>query len=257
MKPPDMEFARAYANPPVLEALCEVRFTSATWNESIAHTFLEEVKEFFPHRLVGGTQDDEFIEKGRDDEPDVETDSIRELFLSKKGDGIVQIAKSLFVFNQLVPYRPFDEWREDALKGLLAYMRLISPTGIERIGVRYLNRFEIPGNPVKMEDYFNVYPMLPRGLGDDHFEFSNNVTIPMGDDGHTLELTFRSRGDEKLSHEKHILMLDLHARSPVSLEAHREVIEKHIMLAHRNVVRAFEGTITERLRELMGRKEQQ
>jgi len=257
MKSPKKDFARAYANPPVLEALCEVRFASATWCDSIVHTFFEEVKEFFPHRMVGGTQADELIERESGDTSNAGTDSARELFLSKTSDGIIQIAKGLYVFNQLAPYRPFSEWKEDAIEGLIAYMRLISPKCVERIGVRYLNRFEIPGNPVKMEDYFNVYPMLPGGLGDGHFEFTNNVTIPMGDDGHSLEFTFRSLGGDNLSPVKQIFLLDLHARSPNSLEAQKAEIEKHIVLAHNNVVKAFEGTITERLRDLMGRKEQQ
>ena len=134
-------------------------------------------------------------------------------------------------------------------------MELASPQNVNRVGIRYMNRFEIPGNVIMLEEYFNVYPMIPQGLGESHHEFLTRAVVPMGDRGHSLEFSFSSRGKESLVPGKKVFALDLYARSFVAVGLDMVEVRHNVVIAHKNIVKAFEGTITDRLRDLMGRKE--
>ena len=246
------EPARSYLNPPATESLCEAWFLGTTWNDALVDGFFERIKKSFPHQI-----DDEPAHiKALADEHDLMTENQfpRKVFLSDDGESIIQIEKDLYIFNQLNPRRVFSEWGESALRWLSVYMELASPQNVNRVCVRHMNRFEIPGTTVTLEDYFNVYPMIPQGLGESHHEFLTRAVVPMRDRGHTLEFSFSSRGKEGLTPERQVFVLDLYARSFVGVGLDMVEIRRNVAIAHKNIVKAFEGTITNRLRDLLGRK---
>lgn len=52
---------------------------------------------------------------------------------------------------------------------------------IIRIGVRYINRIDIPidkQGKIKNEDYLNIYPHLPESIDKPMFNYLNQVTLP-------------------------------------------------------------------------------
>ncbi len=246
---------RSYRNPPVVEAFCEVYFTSSSWDDSVPEEFFKQIKDMFPRQEERMVRHAEITV----DEDNVKTDlqhrPPRKLFIAKTGDGIIQITRDLFIFNQLTPYRHFDEWKEHLFRGLSIYKKLTSPQSIERIGIRYMNRFEIPGTETAMEDYFTVYPTIPLGMGNRHRGFLIRFEIPLEDQGPSLLFTLSSVDAETRSLDRQSFMLDLYAKIPLAIEPDETELKRHITLAHKNVVKAFEGSITDNLRALFNKKE--
>ncbi|MHB1620439.1 MAG: TIGR04255 family protein [Sulfuricella sp.] len=73
---------------------------------------------------------------------------------------------SSFALSQLAPYQGWDHFFERFVRDWALWKRTIGFQTISRIGVRYINRIDIPvkGSITKYEEFLNVYPKLPESL---------------------------------------------------------------------------------------------
>ena len=122
---------------------------------------------------------------------------------------------------------------------------------VSRLGLRYINRVAIPGARVRMEDYFTIYPNLPPGLGDTHGPFLVQVEVPRFEQGHTVLITFGTAPAQDIGKEEHAFMLDLYDILQLDESLDEIDLKKEILLAHDNIVVAFEDSITDQLRDLL------
>ena len=247
---------RSYQHPPVVEALCELFFEESSWNDSLPEAFFESVKDVFPKRQIKDRQEVKVTM-----EEDVASAGVHKLtpviqFVSDQSDQIIQVAENLLVVNQLRPYRHFEEWEGLIYEGLSIYNELASPKKITNIGVRYINLFEIPGPRFPMESYFNVFPNLPESLGDVHGSFSIKVDIPQPDQGHSVLITLATTTVETPTPGSQAFILDLHDRTAPDFGPREiDLVRDTVRIAHNNVVKAFEDSITDHLRELFEREQ--
>ena len=254
--PSQTDSGRLYRNPPVVEALCEVYFTSSHWDDSIPNSFYAEIKDRFPN------QDEQLLHRV-DLTVDVPNETIssgmqsglfRKLFSTEEGDQIIQIAENLFVFNQLTPYLSFNSWESIFHDVLDIFVKLVSPHALDRIGVRYLNHVAIPESKFQMSDYFTVFPIIPLGSGNVHGDFLINCVVPQSDEGHFLTYSF-SKIDSKPPDEiSQVFLLDLYDQASFGRTLSKSEFKSHVRIAHGNVVQAFEGSITDRLRNLFDKE---
>jgi len=239
---------RRYRKPPVVEALCEIFFSDSAWDDTVPGAFFERVKNDFPKKQQREIQQAE-IALG----PAEAKAGIRRLppwlqFVSDEKRRMIQVAKDLLVVNQLSPYPHFEEWEPEVLRALDIYRQLAGPLTVQRIGLRYINRVTIPQAQIKMEDYFTVFPNLPRGLGGIHGSFLVRVEVPQGDSGHTVLITFGTVPQPRPDAQTFTLDLYdiLHCNKPFE-----EIdFEKEVGRAHGNIVLAFEDSVKDRLRDL-------
>jgi uncharacterized protein (TIGR04255 family) len=169
-------------------------------------------------------------------------------FVSQKGDRIVQLARDLLVVNQLRPYPKFEDWEPAIHSSLATYRALARPKGVARLGVRYINRVVIPGDRVLMEKYFTVFPQLPKAMGDKHGAFMVRFETPSADRKHLVLITFASAPADKPGEQAFLLdIYDVYRpATPLPLED----VGKEVRKAHADVEAAFEGSITNELRNL-------
>lgn len=243
---------RKYKKPPVIEALCEIYFADSTWDDTIPGLFYEQVKVDFPIKRQRKIQQAEFALG-----PDEAKAGLRQLppwmqFVSDEKHRMLQIAQNLLVVNQLPPYPHFEEWELEVVRALGIYKELALPKKVERLGLRYMNRVAIPGERIRMEEYFTIYPNLPSSLGDTHGPFMVGVEIPQPAQDHTLLIRFSTAPAPVPSTEPAMqtFMLDFYDVLRVNRIMDEIDFEKEIRQAHRNIVMAFEGSITDLLREL-------
>jgi uncharacterized protein (TIGR04255 family) len=71
------------------------------------------------------------------------------------------------VISQLAPYPGWDEFFGRFVRDWTVWKKGMSYRRIARIGVRYINRIDIPvsGTIVEQEQFIDVYPHLPEALG--------------------------------------------------------------------------------------------
>ncbi|CAI4033542.1 hypothetical protein DNFV4_03983 [Nitrospira tepida] len=173
-----------YPNPPIKEALVDIRvdpLPSSTL--PTLEALHDQIREHYPtkkarHRWEGSVeiQEDRLISAaqrhlGRDGF----------LFYSQDEQQIVQYRLDGFTFNRLRPY-PSQGWpviRTEA-KGLWElYLRTAQPQRIVRIGLRYINQINIPGQQVKLEDYLTEPPRVPAALPQTLEYFLTRLVIPL------------------------------------------------------------------------------
>jgi uncharacterized protein (TIGR04255 family) len=137
--------ARAkYRRDPIAEALCEFRFVGgATWGQTTQATLHEALREAYPEAVEVQqilSAQIRFSQGGPEMTPGDTTDRVK----FSDGRGRVTFAgPGVLSVHALSPYPGWETLRDAISLAFSAYRRVMSPTGLARIGVRYINRFEV------------------------------------------------------------------------------------------------------------------
>jgi uncharacterized protein (TIGR04255 family) len=80
---------------------------------------------------------------------------------------ILWLAPPAFAVSQLAPYPGWDDFFARFVRDWKVWKRVSSYRKISRVGVRYINRIDIPitDGLIEESEYLNVYPQLPDALG--------------------------------------------------------------------------------------------
>lgn len=245
---------KKYKTPPLIEALCEFSFKDSHWDDAVPGLFYEKVKNLYPQRRqveqnrvrINISADSESITK-KSGEPRIQ-------FLSKDKTRIVQIAKDLLVVNHLKPYPQFEEWEPSIEQLLKEYVALANPSGIKRLGVRYINNIVLPKADVNMAEYFRIFPQFPIELGKKHGPFMIRVELPTKHESHKVLVTFGNSNTPGVDAPSY--MLDLYDTRNGEMAADCKSIHAEIKKAHENVETIFENSIMDSLRTLFGEVKQ-
>lgn len=162
-----------FPNAPITEALLDIRAVlpqEVDLKKLLA--FHDSIKEIFPEK-----QERVSFEAGFQISPEGAT-----VFpTSKKPDGyffrssnenkIVQVRLDGFTFNKLKPYGKWEVFRDEARELWKLYCQTTNPVKITRLGLRYINRIEIPLPISDFKEYIlttpEIAPNLPQAL--EHF----------------------------------------------------------------------------------------
>lgn len=161
--------AHQYRNPPIVEAVCELGFSSASaWNLSYPWLFHEKIKHVYAglpreQKLVGLEQSTQIVEpQERTPFKVVEQSKIQ--FPLENGTGLVAVGPNLISSHVYKPYPGWDVFRARFEEALRKYIEVANPDGVRRIGLRYINQLIIPGVQLDVASYFTI---PPAGLTDD------------------------------------------------------------------------------------------
>jgi uncharacterized protein (TIGR04255 family) len=94
------------------------------------------------------------------------------------------------VCSRLAPYTGWESFYERAVRGWQAWRKIAGPTELTRLGVRYINRIDIPnasGAPISVEEYLNVSPRSPE-FGGPMSSYAIQIARPMNSDDCMLVL---------------------------------------------------------------------
>lgn len=240
--------SRSYARPPVQEALCEIFFVKSKWDPTAPGIFYQSISGRFPQKQEV-KQVDVAVELGKEAAATRMTEvEPRSRFLSPDGSRMVQVGRDLLVINQLKPYPRFEDWHPLVGEMLQHYRSVASPDGVQKIGLRYINRITVPETGHPMESYFQMYPQVPQSLGGAHGRFFLRLQIPAKHQEHALIVTFGSAPDDDSSSSSYLL--DLYDIAPVGGQDPFARIDGELIEAHDNVEHAFENIITDKARTL-------
>jgi len=240
---------RQYANPPVVEAVCEFRLTQSThWDLTIPGLFYEKVKDEFPQKEQRMVQEVELKQSPQGFQQQIHTSERMLLFKADKKK-FVQLGPRLLVINVLKPYPSWIGFRsliESAWEGLSSVVEIKS---LERIGLRYINRIELPvkNGSANLESYFQFFPHVGPKLPQVMDSFIVGVESPYDDERDRCRLQLSAAPDFK---ENNAVMLDIDyfLAQPEAVEASEAM--KWIEKAHDRVEEIFEGSITDSLRKI-------
>lgn len=159
---------RSYKNPPIEEALCELRFTPGQdWDFTIPSKLHTELGDDY----TGRPQQQKVVEvelKGGGDEPVRYGERLGMVQLvTEDGKRIVGVEPDMLSVHMLRPYSEQGGWSEFRLrieKALDAYWKVAQPKGVKRVGMRYINKIVVPQNRVQVGKYIKCALPVVNGL---------------------------------------------------------------------------------------------
>ena len=239
-----------YKNPPITEVICEFQFESeAPWDLAVPGLIYEKVKQSFPKRRQRSIYEVS-VETSRQGAQQQLKSINRAQFLVENEKALVevgQVNESLISIHHFKPYPSWEEYFPLIKIGFDAY-KIVNPIKVRRIGLRYINRIELPFQKVALKDYFNFRPYvgkeLPKGIG----SFIVGITIPLENYRDQLKLQLNST----TSKNKDIMacILDLDYFSVQSEKISIKTVLNWVEVAHDHTEEIFEGCITDKLREI-------
>lgn len=133
-------------------------------------------------------------------------------------------------------------------QGLDAYLEVTNPKGVQRIGLRYINRIEIPSRRIELEDFFEFRPFVGPNLPQELGPFIVGIQAPYESSRDGLRLQITNAAIETPDRVAVMLDVDYFLAQPgqVSLNHLFEWLE----IAHNHVEEVFEACITDRLRQM-------
>lgn len=251
-----MEGRRRYRNPPIEEALCELYFDpSEEWELTIPgklHTALRNEYSGKPRHQnvvqVGLT-----VQDGKPAAFQHEEGLRRVLLVTEDGTRMVGIGPDVVSVHMLRPYQGtaspteggWEEFRERIQQTLDAYWKVTEPNGVKRIGIRYVNRIDIPQESVNVEDYLKcTLPVVP-GLPEQVSQHVSRTEF-VYDNGARLIL---SQANLPSSNSTQILLdIDIIWRTGTAIEKNK--IVEMVQYLRDQERSAFEAIITDKAREL-------
>ncbi len=245
--------SKVYKNPPIIEALCEFQFVpDQPWDWTIPGLFYREVESEFPVRRQFNP-----FEVGVRAEvqgavvQNIATNVERMQFLQKDEGAMVQVGPNMVAVNHLEPYSNWAAFKQMIARSLEVYRQVANPQAINRVGLRYINRIEIPDlREVEIEDYLLAVPAVPSSVPQTFGVWAQRIEIPYIAANAILVLQSRSVREVGQENIAFLLDLDFVALDPglVELDSVMDWVES----AHGEIERTFEACVTDKARRLFG-----
>jgi len=240
------DLTKPYPNPPLIEALCEFRFAGGSpWDGTVPGLVYEQLHEQFPKRKQVRAIEMQITpsEKGTEQ---VVRPSERVHLLQEDGQAVVQVGANVLVVNCLHPYPSWERFSQLIGRAFSAYREAAQPGRLATIGLRYINRIEVPTGEADLERYFEFRPFLGPRLPQSIDSFLVGVSVPYaeGHDRLRLELTSVSPSRKGALAFRLDLHYSLVQGGAVPLDDALDWAET----AHGRIEEAFESVISDDLR---------
>ena len=251
------EHRRRYKKPPIEEALCEFHFNpSQEWDLTIPGRLHAKLEHSYPAK----PRQQSFAKIGLRVEDGVPADiqfgqGVEKVqLLTQDERRIVGVGADVLSVHMLRPYQDpcypegsgWAEFQERISTALDAYWSVSRPVGVRKVGMRYINRIEVPQSPIRVGDYLRCALPEVDGLPDSVAGFAGRIEYRYGD-GVRLVLSQALAGASP-DHVAFLLDLDViwNAGEPLNKD---DALLKAVDLRRRERA-AFETVITDKAREL-------
>jgi uncharacterized protein (TIGR04255 family) len=239
-----------YRRPPITEAVIEVRFATPLTPAEVDKAS-QDFDALYPFdqqiRNLGIAVE---LPSGPTNEP---TTQVNQQFgyrrFSREGSEILLIWPSVIIVSQLAPYPGWNTFFARFARDWKAWKRATAFRKIIQIGVRFINRIDVPikDNIIEESEYLNVYPQVPATFA--LFSGYNlQVQLPIFDNECTLTISTAAVPSPLIGHGSFVLDLDISMGNnpPQNDDAIYELLHK--IRVKKN--EAFEACVTNRAREL-------
>ncbi len=235
---------RNYKSPPVIEALCEFRFINKHWDMTMPGLFYQKVREEFPTI----TEKNVVEMLVNEQQPGQEVHGVmtpRIQFMNKNESALLQLGPGILVVNCLRPYPSWPAFKDLIFQTLTQYKQVASTVELERIGLRYINKIDLPLE-TETRTQFNYYPHLPKLPANEARNFLLRTELDFVQPNGVLVLTLATVPSEKDDIKSLVLDLDFVSQGADRLSF--ETVKSWVETAHHNIETAFEASIVDSLR---------
>jgi uncharacterized protein (TIGR04255 family) len=243
-----------YRNPPIIEAVCEFRFSPDTkWDPTIPGLMYGKLKSDFPIRESKLEQE---IEMQVDDggvKHRIKTPSQKAVILANDRKSLMQIGARILSINHLKPYPGWERFKPKIHQAFNTIKEITDIVGIDRVALLYIDKIEIPGNTIVMEEYFNFSPALGSSLPQNFINFIIGCEFPYSNKRDICKLQLTSAIPDNPDNSAFILTTEyyLAQKNVISPESALDWVED----AHTIVRDQFKGCITSKMEDLFNKED--
>ncbi|MHB1157974.1 MAG: TIGR04255 family protein [Phycisphaerales bacterium] len=127
---------------------------------------------------------------------------------------IAQFTRDFFSFSRLTPYEDWGKFIHEAMRLWSIHRELAGPTEIQRIGVRCINRLEVPSVGPQISEYFSGLAAAPSKFPTVNFLYQNQLAIPGHPYGVTLIRTIQPQSSPDATTIGLLLDIDVFCSTP-------------------------------------------
>ena len=238
-----------YAHAPLTEALIDIRVELPS---EVGLSKLAEVRH--EQEVDYPKQEELFIVQGHMTVgPEIGASATRTSngyrFVSKDGRQIFQARLDGFTFNRLAPYEDWNTFRDEARRLWNSYRAITSPKNVTRIGVRYINRIDLPLPINDFKDYLRTVPEISRGMSQGLSSYFMQLQLPQVDLNAMLVLNQALIPPPAPKIVSVLLDIDLYSDS--DLPSNEQGLWERFEAFHDRKNKVFEASITDRVRRLI------
>lgn len=173
----------AYTHPPITESVIEIRMNNTVHQDDLQKIAAKLNKNYYPDK-----KENIEINFSLEFNPEngKQTSSIRPQqtgyrLASVDQTDIAIIAPQVLTIARLAPYPGWDKFHEKMTSAWKIWKRIVKAQDINRIGVRYINRIDIPTNGkeyIHIQDYMNLNANIPVFSEYPMTNYLVQITIP-------------------------------------------------------------------------------
>ena len=238
----------SYKRPPITEAVIEFRFAQPLELSTVEKARDRFSKEF---STVAKLEQLEWQIGGDPVHPSVNTFTAGFRLHNADSSEIIIISAFTLSFSTVAPYKGWATFSDSAMKIYGRFRELVGYTQIFRIGLRYINRLDIPQtNPpslIRLEDYIKIHPNYPEDVLPALGAFTVQCVFTLPEGNTTATISVASVASPLPTHFSILLDIDIGRVNDVPQKESeiREVLD--VMRGQKN--RIFEQCITDASRK--------
>lgn len=165
---------------PIIESVIDIRaLATTTFEEEALRTALAPRLQGYRFLVAPREFRQEFrMEMGGPAEQNFQDLGLKGLhFQSDDQKQIVQFNRDGFVFSRLEPYRDWTSFVDEGMSLWRLFDEIARPVEIHRIGLRFINRIQLPVGESRFGDYIQPAPVPPRDLALPFHGFLHQETL--------------------------------------------------------------------------------
>ena len=242
-----------YNNSPIIESICEFRFTEATnWDITVPGLIFEDVRTEYPHKEQRTTQEISLspIASGSNKAAGQIKRSDFAVFYTEDRKSLIQIGPRILSTSRLKPYQTWNDFKSQISYAFGKLGGRVELKGVQRIGLRYINMINIPmiDGKVEEDNYFDFRPNYGPELPQLHADFTVGSIFPFHNERDLCKIELRTVVPEITDHISFLLSIDYFLAESGSIPADKSM--EWVEDAHKEIEKLFEGCILPPLREI-------
>ena len=172
------------------------------------------------------------------------------LFRSADERHIVQFNRNGFVFSRLDPYDTWQRLHDEGMRLWKEYVVIAQPIEIHRIGLRYINRIQLPPNELRFEDYLEPAPVPPRALDLPFHGFMHQDTLGVPGYPYAMNIIRTIQPPAVQGGAGFGLILDIDVFTTQGFELDEATLERRLLEMRWLKNKVFFGSVTPKARTL-------
>lgn len=235
-----------YSRPPITEAVVGINFSSQITKTEM-DAFEKKFKAHYPNRQTVSNYNIALMMSNQ-----ISTHLNKQDGYRRSTEDMTQLVvlwPSSFTVSQLAPYQGWDHFYRRFVRDWTLLKKIIGFHPISRIGMRYINRIDIPSKEpvVDYEEYINIYPKMPDILQPTS-SYALQAAVPLKDIDCLLKINSAVVPSPLLGHVSFVIDQDISKEvdPPQNDNDIYELLEK--IRAAKNTI--FEACVSRRAREL-------